>query len=412
MKTKGPVRAVGLTGGMIERSAIGGHRPSSGVPGTGHVTPRWWMPVLLLMALIGFSRGECSMGTLAKPYRTLKYNSLNGYVYKNGAVRRVAYGSQSTSYNAIGCSAFVVPMLNKFIYQDEWASHQRSNWRLYQKTGSDIADAFGLPFACTLTTAQVVGPSEIKNLIAQKKLAAGQYYLFDTRRGAAGHTGFIQVMKDGSLKTFMFSGIGKGTDKTDDTLYKPAGSTKKLPARRSKLSGYTDGSFAAWYKASKYKASKVQLFRLPVVVPDTLAGEGGTVGASLGSLSGCTDTAQLAVGSKIGIRLDYDCEQRKGTATVTGEMDAYSANNGMSTLSFTWQGEMSWNGKDLTGVLVRQDRSDRPSLTLTISHDEQGNFFATTTVPYTYYLYLLDGSCTTPINTFNYSLNQIPLLVP
>jgi hypothetical protein len=93
-------------------------------------------------------------------------------------------------------------------------------------------------------------------------------------------------------------------------------------------------------------------------------------------------------------------------------MDANSANNGLSTYFYTWRGTMTWNGGALTGVLVRQDRSDRPSMTLTIRPDEEGNFFASMVVPYTFVLYLLDGSCTTAVTTFDYPLNQVPLQIP
>lgn len=364
----------------------------------------------LWLLLVGITSADCSLGDLAQPYKSLRYNSLNGHVYKNGAVRRATFGSQRSSYNAIGCSAFVVPMLNKFIYQDKWTAHQRLNWKLYQKTGSDIADAFGLPFACTLTPAQVVSPTEIKNLISMKKLMVGQYYLFDTRFGAAGHTGFIQVIWDGSLKTFQFSGIGKGRDSTDKTYYKPSKSSEKVLAPRSKLPGYTEGSFAKWYQSSQYRASKVRLFRLPLAIPDTLTGQAGTVGTSIGSLSGCNFTSQLSLGSPITIQLAYDCTSRKGIATVTGEMDAYSGLLGLTTFGYTWQGDMTWSGETLTGVLKWTDFADRPSLTLTITADENGDFHASTAVPFTYRQWT-DG-CTTELMTYTYSLDDLLLTEP
>lgn len=373
----------------------------------------WCLIAALVLLSGGPARGECSFSNLAKPYKSLRYNNLNGYVYANGKVRRVPYGLKGTKYNAIGCSGFVVPMLNRAIHHNKWRNHQRKNWRLYQKYGSDIAEAFDLPFVMKLRPSQARNRAAIRKLIAARKLVAGQIYLFDIRLKRAGHTGFIEVKKNGTLKSYMFSGIRKGTDKSDDTLYKSGGENPQTkPAPRSKRRGYSEGSFASWQKASQYRDSKVFLFRLPAVVPDVLTGEAGVVGASLGSLSGCGITSQLTLGSKVTVRMEYNCRTGKATAIVTGTVDAYSAINGSSSYSYPWRGTMKRKGNVFTGVLYRQDNSARPTLRLTVRCNDDGTFHASAVVPFTYVQFKLDGTCSTPVTTFPYHLTRVSLKEP
>jgi hypothetical protein len=214
----------------------------------------------------------CAMGTemlaadaltkLSVPYKHLKYNNLNGYVAANGNVKRVPLGRQSTAYNAIGCSGFVVPVLNRYIYGKEWKEHQSQNWSLYQQYASDIAAAFDLPLTTELSSEQINSPLLVQQLIANGTIAKGGKFLFDTRLGVAGHTGFVEANADGTLTTHMFSGIGKGIAANDKT-YDPNVFPEKKLAQRSKKSGYTTGNFADWYNASQYRSSPVQLFELP-----------------------------------------------------------------------------------------------------------------------------------------------------
>ena len=221
--------------------------------------------LLSVMLLLGFDHlaaAADSLDRLSTAYSHLKYNAENGFVWRDGSIRRVVFPRPLRAYNAIGCSGFVVPVLNKYIYGTGWKIHQRSNWRLSRKYGSEIAEAYQLPLAAELSSNQVYDLAQIRGLIEGGALKKGGKYLFDTRLGILGHTGFIEVNANGTLTTHMFSGIGKGKDLSDDTC-NPDLFPAKILARRSKRSGYTTGEFSAWLNVSQYSQSPVKLFTLP-----------------------------------------------------------------------------------------------------------------------------------------------------
>jgi hypothetical protein len=223
---------------------------------------RCLVSLVLLLGIDHLAAAADSLDRLSTAYSHLKYNNLNGSVWWDGSIRRRPFPGQARAYNAIGCSGFVVPVLNKYIYGSGWKNYQRSNWRLYEKYGSEIAEAYQLPIATELSSNQVHDPAQIRGLIEGGALKKGGKYLFDTRLGILGHTGFIEVNANGTLTTHMFSGIGKGKDLSDDTCNPKRFPAREL-ARRSKRSGYTTGEFSAWYNGSWYLQSPVKLFTLP-----------------------------------------------------------------------------------------------------------------------------------------------------
>jgi hypothetical protein len=220
---------------------------------------------VLTVSLLMLSAATVKASDLDKysaAYRHLRYNNLNGFVNANGLVQKVNPNGTRSSYNAIGCSGFVIPVLNRYLYGPNWKQAQAVDWRMYQQYGDAIAEYFDLPYATSLSADQIYSSSAIQGLIADHTLRKGGKYLFNTRLDAAGHVGFIEVNANGSLSTFMFSGIGKGRDGTDVT-YNPARFPKRVLAQRSAASGFTGGAFSSWYGASQYYGQPVEMYALP-----------------------------------------------------------------------------------------------------------------------------------------------------
>jgi hypothetical protein len=139
--------------------------------------------------------------------------------------------------------------------------------------------------------------------------------------------------------------------------------------------------------------------------PLSLAGDGGTVGDALGTATGCGSSTSLSLDSLIHFVVYND--GISGTTTVTVTVDVYSPDYGSG--SYMWQGPVTWNGSALTGSLPRTDNPSRPPLPLTITQNSSGQFILSATVPFTYYIYITDGSCTGPVETFNYQVNGVVL---
>ena len=143
-------------------------------------------------------------------------------------------------------------------------------------------------------------------------------------------------------------------------------------------------------------------FKLPAI---WLKGSGGTAGEALGSASGCGLSSQLSLADAITVEVYYDGASDSITGTVSGVADSPE----YSTLYYYWQGALTWNGTSFTGFLDRTDNPARPSLFLMVTRQTNGQYLASTSVPFTYLLYRLDGSCTGPLYTFDYALDGIVL---
>lgn len=137
--------------------------------------------------------------------------------------------------------------------------------------------------------------------------------------------------------------------------------------------------------------------------PLSIAGSGGNVGDALGTATGCGFTAQVSLGDLVYFEVDNNGGSGPTIATVNATMDDSDGN----TFYDTWQGAVTWNGSAFTGTLPRLDTANRPSLSLTITPNTSGQYILNTTVPFTEYLYNLDGSCTGPVETFNYQVNGV-----
>jgi hypothetical protein len=90
------------------------------------------------------------------------------------------------------------------------------------------------------------------------------------------------------------------------------------------------------------------------------------------------------------------------TATVWGY--TYCAEYGGSF--YEWEGPLTWVGETLAGTLTRTDNPARPPVAMVITQSD-GQYLLTASVPFTYYIYLLDGSCTGPVNTFTHQANGL-----
>ena len=141
-------------------------------------------------------------------------------------------------------------------------------------------------------------------------------------------------------------------------------------------------------------------------VPLSLTGSGGNVGDFLGTATGCGFSAQLSLGDLVYFEVDNNGGSGPTIATVNGTVNDETDNN---TMYYTWQGKVTWNGSAFTGSLPRTDNANRPSLSLTITPNAGGQYILNVTVPFTEYLYNLDGSCTGPVETFNYQVNGVVL---
>lgn len=130
----------------------------------------------------------------------------------------------------------------------------------------------------------------------------------------------------------------------------------------------------------------------------TVAGTGGDSGASLGTATGCGFTSSLYLSGQVAIQMHYNAATRQATASVNAVIGS-----DYGSFDDTWQGAMTWNGSAFVGSLVRV--ANRPTMLLTIRPTGGGAYVASGAVPFTMYLYNLDGSCTGPVETFPYSVS-------
>jgi len=133
-------------------------------------------------------------------------------------------------------------------------------------------------------------------------------------------------------------------------------------------------------------------------------GSGGESGASIGTATGCSFTSSMYLSGQVNIRLTYNSRTKTASASVDAVI---TTDNG--SFDYTWDGPMTWNGAAFTGSLARSSASNRPPMPLTISPGASGTYTARGIVPFTMYLFKTDGSCTGPVETFNYTLTGATL---
>jgi len=138
--------------------------------------------------------------------------------------------------------------------------------------------------------------------------------------------------------------------------------------------------------------------------PLYLSGDGGKVGASIGSLSQCGYSTGLSLADLVHFQVSNNGSGQT-TATVSADVDA----DAYGEAGYGWQGTLDWNGSSLTGSLPRTDSPGRPAVSLTITRNSAGSYIASATIPFTYHIYLLDGGCSGPLLTFNYRINGLVL---
>jgi len=176
-----------------------------------------------------------------------------------------------------------------------------------------------------------------------------------------------------------------------------------------------DSSFGAWGGAA---AGTETTYKLTIngnetvtaafnLKPLSLAGSGGLVGDFLGTASGCGFSASLYLDSVVSITLINAGSGNPTVANVSADCDSSQGD----VFSYSWQGDMAWNGSQFTGTLTRTENPSRPALQLTVTLQSNGHYTAALSVPFTFYVFNTDGSCTGPLNVFHYPLNNI-LLVP
>jgi hypothetical protein len=210
-----------------------------------------------------------------------------------------------------------------------------------------------------------------------------------------------------SIQTGGGSGSGTVTANPASPFY-TNGTIVTLTASPGTLS-----TFAGWSGAASGTALSVNItmngsqsvgatFNLASI---SLQGDGGSDGVDLGNASACGISSDLFLDGTISIQLSNDGSGDPTTATVSADCDDSLGDY----LSYSWQGNMTWNGSAFTGSLARTSNANDPAVTLTVTLGTDGQYTASATLPFTYYVYITDGSCTGPLNTFNYSVSGVPM---
>ena len=135
----------------------------------------------------------------------------------------------------------------------------------------------------------------------------------------------------------------------------------------------------------------------------SLSAESGS-GDFLGTATGCGLSASLYLDPSVQISVTND---GTGDPQCTVSAPAYTPEYGSNY--YEWQGTLTWNGDTLTGTLPRSNNPGRPPAEVTITVAPDGRYLLTASLPFTYYVYLTDGSCTGALHTFTYEPSGVEM---
>ena len=124
-------------------------------------------------------------------------------------------------------------------------------------------------------------------------------------------------------------------------------------------------------------------------------------GGGLGTATGCGFSDDVFMSGAAKIELSYDAQAGTGFAKASG-----SVGTSTGTFDYSWEGPVTWDGVAFSGSLLRVSNPARPPVQITVTRRSDGRYAATATLPFTVYLFNTNGSCTGPIQVFNFSVNN------